>query len=286
MATNDTKPKKTAARAKPKANASATSGQRATSSGSVKSPKANVTSSGAIAAPKVEPKAAKKPAPKAKATKPAPAKPVAITKAASSAGTAKAPSSPGTTKAVSSAGAIKSPTSNGAIKAPVVEVTPVDEPTPIEQVFTAPQPKVDAQPVREARAPQEAPRAPHKKPGSVVDGWARTQLDETQRVLLERIRAVVKRVAPQATEAVKWAQPVWERNGPFAFFKPSKKHTTFGFWRGAELPDPRGLLEGAGKRMRHLKIALGEKPPLEAIAEFVREAVKRNETAGDQPKRR
>ena len=102
----------------------------------------------------------------------------------------------------------------------------------------------------------------------------------------KEMEAEVKRVAPQATEAVKWAQPVWERNGPFAFLRSSKKHATFGFWRGAELPDPRGLLEGAGTRMRHLKIALGEKPPIEAITEFVREAVRRNETSGSPSRRR
>jgi len=219
------------------------------------------------------------------------AKPTATIEAAKPAATIEAAKPAATIEAAKSAtsnGAIKSPTSNGAAKAPIVEVTPVDdEPTLIEQVLTQPKPKSTEPAAAKAGSATSAQAARKPEPSkSVVDGWARTRLDESQRILLDRIRTIVKRVAPQATEAVKWAQPVWERNGPFAFLKPGKRHLTFGFWRGAELPDPRGLLEGAGKKMRHLKIALGEKPPLEAIAEFVREAVRRNEAAGDPTKRR
>ena len=31
-----------------------------------------------------------------------------------------------------------------------------------------------------------------------------------------------------------------------------------GFYEGASLPDPAGLLEGTGKRMRHVKLRWGE----------------------------
>ncbi len=118
-----------------------------------------------------------------------------------------------------------------------------------------------------------------------VEAWAAERLDAPQRTLFETLRTVVRRVAPQATESLKWSQPVWERNGPFAFLRPARGHVTFGFWRGTELPDPRGLLEGAGEKMRHLKLRLGEQLPLEAIERFVREAVKRNEKKGSPTRR-
>jgi hypothetical protein len=35
---------------------------------------------------------------------------------------------------------------------------------------------------------------------------------------------------------------------------PASKHVTIGFARGTELPDPAGLLTGAGKVHRHVKI--------------------------------
>ena len=41
---------------------------------------------------------------------------------------------------------------------------------------------------------------------------------------------------------------------PFAYVNVFSKHVNLGFFYGAELPDPMGLLEGMGKRMRHIKL--------------------------------
>ena len=40
----------------------------------------------------------------------------------------------------------------------------------------------------------------------------------------------------------------------FAYVNAFKAHVNVGFFRGAELPDPNGLLEGTGKFMRHVKL--------------------------------
>ena len=40
----------------------------------------------------------------------------------------------------------------------------------------------------------------------------------------------------------------------FAYVNAFTAHVNVGFFRGAELPDPSGLLEGTGKRMRHVKL--------------------------------
>jgi hypothetical protein len=40
----------------------------------------------------------------------------------------------------------------------------------------------------------------------------------------------------------------------FAYVNAFKDHVNVGFFRGAELPDPAGLLEGTGKYMRHVKL--------------------------------
>ena len=39
-----------------------------------------------------------------------------------------------------------------------------------------------------------------------------------------------------------------------AYVNAFKAHVNVGFFRGAELPDPTGLLEGDGKFMRHVKL--------------------------------
>ncbi len=40
----------------------------------------------------------------------------------------------------------------------------------------------------------------------------------------------------------------------YCYIAPFKSYMNLGFLRGAELPDPDGLLEGTGKILRHIKI--------------------------------
>ncbi|MBO9557010.1 MAG: DUF1801 domain-containing protein [Caulobacter sp.] len=54
----------------------------------------------------------------------------------------------------------------------------------------------------------------------------------------------------------------------FAYVDAFSVHVNLGFFHGADLADPAGLLEGAGKRMRHVKIRWGrpaDEPALEAL---------------------
>jgi len=44
----------------------------------------------------------------------------------------------------------------------------------------------------------------------------------------------------------------------FAYVAAFKTHVNIGFFHGAELDDPAGLLEGAGKLMRHVKVVWGK----------------------------
>ena len=44
------------------------------------------------------------------------------------------------------------------------------------------------------------------------------------------------------------------RDAPFAYVNVFRAHASVGFFHGAALKDPAGLLEGAGKRMRHVKL--------------------------------
>lgn len=45
----------------------------------------------------------------------------------------------------------------------------------------------------------------------------------------------------------------------FGYVNAFKDHVNVGFFRGAELPDANGLLEGTGKFMRHVKLRPGQK---------------------------
>ena len=43
-------------------------------------------------------------------------------------------------------------------------------------------------------------------------------------------------------------------DAPFAYVNAFRAHVNVGFFHGAALPDPAGLLEGTGKYMRHVKL--------------------------------
>jgi hypothetical protein len=46
-------------------------------------------------------------------------------------------------------------------------------------------------------------------------------------------------------------------DAPFAYVNVFRAHVNVGFFQGASLPDPAGLLTGTGKYMRHVKLKPG-----------------------------
>jgi hypothetical protein len=102
----------------------------------------------------------------------------------------------------------------------------------------------------------------------------------------EELRAAVRQAAPEATEVVKWGQPVYESGGPFAALKAYPRWITLTFWRGGALDDPTGILAGDGDRMKHARFATVEDVRAAPVAALVREAVALNAELGDPTKRR
>jgi hypothetical protein len=99
------------------------------------------------------------------------------------------------------------------------------------------------------------------------------------------LRRTVRAAAPDARESIKWGQPVYESNGPFAALKAFPRWVTLTFWRGAALADPAGILAGEGERMKHARFASTDEVREDMIAALVRQAVALNEELGDPTKR-
>ena len=58
----------------------------------------------------------------------------------------------------------------------------------------------------------------------------------------------------------------------FAYVNAFATHVAVGFYQGATLPDPASLLEGAGKRMRHVKLRWGERIDEAALSQLIEAA--------------
>ena len=58
----------------------------------------------------------------------------------------------------------------------------------------------------------------------------------------------------------------------FAYVNAFTAHVNVGFFRGAEIADPEGLLEGTGKFMRHVKLGPGRDLDATALTRLVETA--------------
>ena len=58
----------------------------------------------------------------------------------------------------------------------------------------------------------------------------------------------------------------------FAYVNAFKAHVSVGFFRGAEIADPAGLLEGTGKFMRHVKLRPGHDVNPTALLKLIQTA--------------
>ncbi len=146
--------------------------------------------------------------------------------------------------------------------------------------------KKKAVPRKAAPLRRSSGQAPKKSPlaGTPVDAYVRN-LPSPQQMIITRLRALVRDTAPEAVESLKWAQPVYEVNGPVAYIKANAQHVNFGFWRGAMLEAPEGLLEGDGDRMRHLKIFSLADIKADILKTLVRQAVLLNVREGNPTRR-
>ena len=108
---------------------------------------------------------------------------------------------------------------------------------------------------------------------SEVDAFLAGYTPEVRAIAL-RLRALVFEVAPEAIEQIdipgKMLAYGFARTykDMICVIMPLKAGVNFGMPRGAELDDPDGLLEGTGKRARHVKIsAIGqvEEPAIRAL---------------------
>ena len=59
---------------------------------------------------------------------------------------------------------------------------------------------------------------------------------------------------------------------PFGYVNAFTSHVNVGFYQGAALPDPAGLLLGDGKRMRHVKLRPGTLTDAAALRTLIEEA--------------
>jgi hypothetical protein len=104
--------------------------------------------------------------------------------------------------------------------------------------------------------------------------WAKDQRPNQQK-LIRALRKLVKKTAPKLVESVKWGNGVWlGKDWPVIFIHAERDHLQFGFFGGSTLSDPKGLLQGNGKFVKHIKICANSDIDAPALSRLIREAVR------------
>lgn len=98
---------------------------------------------------------------------------------------------------------------------------------------------------------------------------------KAQQPIIKRLRELILELHPQACEVVRLGDRAATYGlGPkkmiegYAYLMPYAGWINLGFYKGAELPDPQGLMEGTGAKMRHVKVralAEAEQPAIKAL---------------------
>jgi hypothetical protein len=108
---------------------------------------------------------------------------------------------------------------------------------------------------------------------ATFDDYLADQSLENRRIIRE-LRALVKRTAPQLVESVKWGNGCWLKGKvPVAYVYAERILVQFGFMLGSRLEDPRGLLEGKGRYVRHVKLFDPAELYERALAALLRQAI-------------
>ncbi len=99
---------------------------------------------------------------------------------------------------------------------------------------------------------------------------------EEIRTISRELRANGRRAMPGAHEFLYYDAVNYSlSNSPLdsiCYIKPSTKRVTFGFYFGRQLDDPHHLLQGIGKRARHVKVRTLEEARNPALKDLVKVA--------------
>lgn len=113
-----------------------------------------------------------------------------------------------------------------------------------------------------------------------VDAFIEKSADFARPILVE-LRSIIEEAHPELKETWKWSFPNYTMNGKIiCSFSAFKNHCSFGFWLGAQMPDPHHILEKVGKTaMGSLgKITdISQVPKRELLIAYIQQAIELSE---------
>ena len=96
--------------------------------------------------------------------------------------------------------------------------------------------------------------------------------------LAQAVRDLLKAIQPETVEdaSIKLGVIYYKHNGVVCAMTMHKEHIDLHFYKGVQLADPLGLLQGGGKGLRHLKFTRLDEITRAVLEPFVRQAFQLN----------
>ena len=95
---------------------------------------------------------------------------------------------------------------------------------------------------------------PKMKTYDSFSDWYKDQ-SPGQKKIISKLRKIVSNTAPKLVESSKWTNGVWLKGDlPVIYIHTEPDHVQLGFFAGAVLSDPKKLLKGKGKQVRHIRV--------------------------------
>lgn len=124
-----------------------------------------------------------------------------------------------------------------------------------------------------------SPRTP-SRPSPLITKYI-ADLGDWRGATLARLRKIILEAAPGISEDWKWGTPVWVHNGLICAAGAFKDHVKINFFKGASLPDPKGLFNAGldAKATRAIDFQEGDRIDAPALKALVRSAIIQNTPA-------
>lgn len=114
-------------------------------------------------------------------------------------------------------------------------------------------------------------------PSQEIDKFIK-ELTDWRGKWIANFRDLILKTAPEVTEEWKWGVPVWACKGNVVASGVFKDHVKLNFFKGASLPDPKGLFNAGleAKATRAIDISEGDDIDKAALKDLIRAAVAQN----------
>ena len=89
--------------------------------------------------------------------------------------------------------------------------------------------------------------------GKSAESWF-ISLDSSLFSIASKLRKLIKNTDSAITETLKWGMPNYDKDGDICALRAGNGYIALQFYNGIDLDDPDSLLEGSGKKMRHIKV--------------------------------